>query len=442
MLTLLNLADRQGTAAIAPAVKAELKLTDTQLGIAMGFGFAIFYTLFGLPIARLAERKRRVRILAVAIVTFALFAGLLAAVRNFGQFLLCRIGVGAGAAGFGPPSTSLLGDHYPPKKRAAAITTIWLGGPVGALIGAMGGGWVAQNADWRFWCIGFAIPTFVVGLLAWFTLREPPRGMSDATVTTGETPSMIAVARFLLSKRSMRHVLMGGALAAIAMNGIGQFLARYLVTGFGIGTARAGQVLGLVGVSGMASGLALGGFGVGWAAARDERWYAWGPAIALLFAAPLMLLGFHQSELGTAVPLLLAGHVALFVYFTPTIALTANMVGADMRASTSYLTSGLVFGLLAIGIGPTLTGFLSDVFAARAFGGDFTAACPGGIAPAGAAADAAAACSAASREGIIGAMGTMSLLFAWAAAHYFLGARRLREDLARHYGAPEPVTAE
>jgi hypothetical protein len=239
----------------------------------------------------------------------------------------------------------------------------------------------------------------------------------------------------------MRHVLMGGALAAIAMNGIGQFLARYLVTGFGIGTARAGQVLGLVGVSGMASGLALGGFGVGWAAARDERWYAWGPAIALLFAAPLMLFAFHQPELRTAVPLLLAGHVALFVYFTPTIALTANMVGADMRASTSYLTSGLVFGLLAIGIGPTLTGFLSDLFAARAFGGDFSGACPGGLAPPGSADAAVAACQAASRAGIIAAMGTMSLLFAWAAVHYFLGARQIRADLARHY-VPEGAAIE
>lgn len=440
MLTLLNLADRQGIAAITPAVKADLKLSDTQLGLAMGFGFAIFYTLCGFPIARLAERRRRVRILAGSLALFGLFIGLLAGARNFGEFLLARVGVGGSAAGFGPSSTSLLGDHYPAKRRAAAITIVWLGGPVGALIGAMGGGWVAQHADWRLWCIGLAVPALVVSILAWLTLREPPRGMSDPAGTAGTPPSMLAVARFLLSKRSVRQVMMGGALAAIAMNGIGQFLARYFVTAFDIGTARAGQVLGLMGVSGMASGLALGGFGVGWAAARDERWFAWGPAVALLCAAPLMLFGFRQPDLGSAVPLLLAGHVALFVYFTPTLALTANMVGADMRASTSYLMGGLVFGLVAIGIGPTLTGFLSDTFASRSFGGDFAAACPGGAAPEGSAAAEIAACHSASRAGILTAMAMMSLLFAWAAVHYWLAARSLREDLARQYVAPETAS--
>jgi predicted MFS family arabinose efflux permease len=433
MLTLFNLADRQGTAAIAPAVKADLKLSDTQLGLAMGFGFALFYALCGFPLARLAERKRRVRILAAALATFALFIGLMSGARNFGQFLLCRFGVGAGAAGFGPSGTSLLGDHYPPSRRAAAITIVWLGGPVGAMIGAVGGGWVAQNADWRWWCIGFAIPGLAVALLAWLTLREPPRGMSDPIAATGTAPPMTEVARFLLSKRSMRQLMIGGGLAALAMNGIGQFLARYLVTVFEIGTAEAGRILGVVGVSGMASGLALGGFGVGWAASKDERWFAWGPALALLLAAPLMLLGFRQDGLMMAVPIILAGHVALFVYFTPTLAVTANMVGADMRASTSFLMGGLVFGLIAVGIGPTLTGFLSDLFASRAFGGDFTVACPGGLAPAGSADAAAAACHAASRAGILSAMSVMSLIFAWAALHYLLAARHIRGDLAIHY---------
>src|ERR1035438_7423518 len=117
----------------------------------------------------------------------------------------------------------------------------------------------------------------------------------------------------------------------------------------------------------MASGLALGGFGVSYLSGRDRRQYVWAPSLALAVTTPLLLLGITRSTINDAIWLILAGHITLFVYFTPTLALAQNMVGASMRASASFVIY-LVFGLIGVGLGPTLIGSLSDLLAHRAFG--------------------------------------------------------------------------
>lgn len=431
LINLLNLADRQGMASTAPAIKADLHLSDTQLGLIQGFGFAIFYTLLGLPIARLCERRSRTRIIALGIGVFGIFIALCSQARGFTHFLLARVGVGVGDAAFVTPVASLTGDHYPAERRTAATTFIWLGGPVGALIGAAGGGMVAQSYGWRAWFMIMAVPSVLIAVLAFVTLREPPRGRFDRPGTSDRVPPMMETLRFLLAKRSMRHVVIGCGLAAMGMNGLGQFLVRFMVAGYGIGIAEAGRTLGALAVVAMASGLALGGFGVSWGSRFDRRWAVWGPALGLFLSAPLFVLAAFQPTLGRALPLLAAAHVAMFVYFTPTLALAQNMVGATMRASSSFVIA-FVLGLVGIGFGPTIIGILSDAFAAHAFGGGWSAACPGGAAPADATADVAAACAAASRSGIVHAIATMSLVFAWAALHYLLAARDLRRDLDTH----------
>lgn len=432
IINMLNLADRQGMAASAPALKADLHLSDTQLGLIQGFGFAVFYTLLGLPIARLCERRSRTRVIAIGIAAFAVCVALCSQARNFAHILMARIGVGVGDAAFVTPVGSLTGDHYPPVKRTAAMTIVWLGGPVGALVGSAGGGMIVQEFGWRLWFVVLAIPSAAIALLALLTFREPPRGRYDRPGTTDRIPSMGETLRFMLAKRSMVHVLIGCALAAMGMNGLGQFLVRFMVAGYGIGIAEAGRTLGTLAILAMGSGIALGGFGVTWASRRDRRWAVWGPAIGLLVSSPLFALSAFQPTLMSALPPLAAAHVAMFVYYTPTLALAQNMVGSTMRASATFVVA-FVLGMIGIGLGPTLVGIMSDLYAHNAFVGDFSTACPGGSAPANAVQVLVARCSEASRIGIVGAIATMSGVFAWAALHYLLAARTLRRDLDTHF---------
>lgn len=432
VINMLNLADRQGMASSAPALKADLHLSDTQLGIIQGFGFAVFYTLLGLPIARLCERRSRTRIVALGVGAFAICVALCSQARNFAHILLARIGVGVGDAAFATPVGSLTGDHYPPHKRTVATTLVWLGGPVGALVGSAGGGMIVQGFGWRTWFIVLAIPSFAIAILALLTFREPPRGRYDRRAASERIPTMLETLRFMLRKRSMVHILIGCALAAMGMNGLGQFLVRFMVAGYGIGIAEAGRTLGTLAVLAMGSGIALGGFGVTWASKYDRRWAVWGPALGLVVSAPFFAAAAFQPTLLRALPLLAIAHVSMFVYYTPTLALAQNMVGATMRASSSFVVA-FVLGMVGIGFGPTIVGVLSDVYANHAFAGSFATACPGGMASAGASPTVAAHCAEASRAGIVYAIATMSIAFAWAALHYLLAARTLRQDLDTHF---------
>jgi predicted MFS family arabinose efflux permease len=435
LMNALNLADRQGLAAIAPALKRDLQLNDTELAVILGLGFAIFYTLMGLPVARLAEHYSRARIIAVSIALFSGFGALASQARSFSMLLLCRIGVGIGDAGaIGPPVSSLLGDHYPAARRASAVTVVWLGAPLGALAGAAIGGWTAQHANWRSWFVGLAVPGVIAAALALFTLREPRRGAFDpGGIAPGAIPSVWTAVRFLLAKPSMRHVLLGAAFSTMALNGMGQFFARFFVAVFHLGTAQAGRMLGLLVVVAMSSGLLLGGFGIDRAIRRDRRWYVWGPAIALALAVPLFEVGLLQPTVARAMAVLLFAHVAIFVFYTPTIAIAQNMVDASMRASSAF-TVALVFGLVGTGLGPILVGILSDLAAHYYFGaGHFALQCPGGAAPSGSTAELAASCSAASANGIRFAMAAVALLLLLGSLQYLLAARTLRADLDTRY---------
>ncbi len=442
LMNALNLADRQCLAAVAQAIKVDIRLTDLQMGVIQGFGFAIFYSAFGLPIARLSEHFSRTKIIAASIGLFGIMVSLCSTATSAARLLLFRIGVGVGDAGFGPPVASLIGDHYKIDQRSSAMSIIWLGAPCGVVFGSMLGGWMAEHYSWRAAFVLVGGVGLVVSAIAFLTLREPRRGMSDpGGVAAGKPPPTAEVLRFLFSKPSMRHILIGCGLAATSMNGIGQFFIPFMVRNYHIGFAEAGRLLSLVAGIGMASGLALGGFGVGWAGRLDKRWYVWGPAATLILSVPCFVFGFTQSTVPAAVVLLISAHVAMFVYYTPTLAMAQNMVGAGMRASSGFLVA-LVIGLVGIGLGPTLVGFLSDMYATHAFTlGTYAAMCPKGLPPAGAAADLATACQVASATGIRYALMTTALIPLWGAVHYLLAASTLRKDIDTLYVPPAAAGA-
>ena len=433
LVSALNLADRQGLAASAQALKTDLKFTDAQLGIIQGLGFAIFYTLMGLPLARLAERRSRTRIIAACVGLFGIMVTLCSTAQGFGRLLLFRVGVGIGDGGFGPPVASLVGDHYPMGRRASAMAIIWLGAPLGVVIGSVLGGWLAEHYGWRMTFMVIGATGIAVSLLVLLTLREPPRGAFDPPgAARGAPPPVLTVFRFLLAKPAMRQTLIAAALAGSAMNGIGQFLNPFLARNYHLGPAEVGRLLGMIAGVSMASGLLIGGFGVDWAGRFDRRWYVWGPALGLLLATPLFILGFTRESLAGAVGILIFAHVAMFVFYSPTLAMAQNMVGANMRASSAFVVSGLVLGLVGIGLGPTVVGFLSDRLASHALA-SYLSSCPGGRAPPGSLPSLAEACRDASATGIRHALMIMALLCLWSAVHYVLAARTLRRDLDTHY---------
>jgi predicted MFS family arabinose efflux permease len=431
VVSVFNYADRAILAVLAQPIKEDLKLTDTDLGMLQGLGFAILYSVLGVPLGWLAERVSRKGLIAVCVAIWSFMTASCGFAASFSTLLLGRIGVGIGEAGFQPSTSSLISDHFSATRRGSILAIISLGAPFGFLVGQSVGGWVAAEWSWRTAFFALGLPGLLSALLVWLTLREPPRGLAEGHVDTTQAPSLRAVIGHLWSLPSFRHLLAAFTLSGFALNAVAYFVLPFYLRGFGLPLAAAGAVFGAVTLTSNGLGMLLGGFGFDALSRRDPRWALWGPAVAMVLSAPLHFGAFVSTHVWISMTFLWFASFSLITYFAPTQATFQNLVGPRMRASSTALVF-LVLGLIGTGLGPTVLGMASDFFAGRAFGSaDFIASCPGGRAPSGAPEALDAACRAASALGVRHALIAVQVFFLWAAVHYLLAARTLKQNLYR-----------
>lgn len=464
----LNFIDRTIIATIGQAIKVDLKLTDAQLGLLGGFSFAVLYTILGLPLARLAERWNRVSIIAIALIVWSGFTALCGIAGSFTQLLLYRIGVGVGEAGCSPAAHSLISDYYPPRQRSSALAVYSFGIPLGAMIGAIAGGWLAQNLSWRLAFFVVGAPGAAVALIMKLAIKEPPRGLSEpASAVAAETPPPLsvrgefaeirAVARALLMSWPVANIVIGVTLASFAGYGAGQFAPPYFIRTFGLNYAQVGLLIGLIGGFSSGLGTLAGGFVTDWASRHGPRWYALVPSIGLAISTPIYILAYYAPSWRMAGLILLIPGIFHYTYLGPTFGVIQNMVPTFRRATATALLF-FVLNFIALGFGPPFTGWIIDHFAAYLFQhpqsglfstvagavkglagnvsakAGFSALCPGGAAAKGS--DPAlidqckGALALATRDGMV----VTFLFLTWAALHYLFGSIGLARAMtaARH----------
>src|SRR5271170_2487324 len=198
-----NFIDRQIVGILAIPIKAELGLSDSQLGLMGGLAFALFNTLLGIPIARLADKVSRTGIMTAALALWSLMTAVCGLTQNFAQLFLARVGVGVGEAGGVTPAYSLICDYFPVKERARALSAYSFGIPVGSAAGIVLGGFITSLMSWRMAFFIVGLSGLLITPLLKFTVREPVRGAMDAlhagAVRAGETvPRVVATTPTLL----------------------------------------------------------------------------------------------------------------------------------------------------------------------------------------------------------------------------------------------------
>jgi len=466
-----NFIDRTIVATIGQAIKVDLKLTDLQLGLLGGLSFAVLYTLLGIPIARLAERWNRVSIISLALVVWSGFTVACGFAGSFLTLLAMRVGVGVGEAGCSPPSHSLISDYFEPKRRASALSVYAFGIPLGSMIGAVAGGWLAKTFGWRVAFMVVGAPGLILALLVKLIVREPPRGHSDpverpvspddvaahAVDAPGagwlwtELKELAAVTAKLFGHWPVLNMVLGVTLTSVAGYGVGQFSSPYFIRAFDLDYATVGLIFGLIGGFSSGLGTLAGGFLSDWASRRNPAWYSLTPAIGLTIAAPIYVLAYTQPNWHVAALILLVPGIFHYTYLGPTFGVVQNVVETRQRATATAVLF-LFLNIIALGGGPLFTGWIIDLFAQfnfthpgqrhivpalqGIFGGGpvakehFAALCPGGIAPKGSPAALARRCHVslvtATRQGIL----LTALCYGWGAFHYFLGAFGLAKRLA------------
>jgi len=179
LLYLVNVADRYVASGLLEEIKKTFEVSDTFMGFLVGPAFAIVYTLLAIPIAMLADRTNRVRIIVAGAIIWSGFTVASGMAQTPWTFAAARLGVGVGEAAFLAPAFSVLSDYFAPKRRALAFAILNFGVYFGQIFGLVGGAAIADASSWRTAFIALGAPGVLLGLLTLIVVREPRRGRLD-----------------------------------------------------------------------------------------------------------------------------------------------------------------------------------------------------------------------------------------------------------------------
>src|SRR5262245_38946599 len=265
VVTIFNFIDRQILSILLQPIKDDLKISDTALGFLTGFAFAIFFTVAGIPLARIADRWSRRSLIAISLAIWSLMTALSGLARGFTDLALARIGVGIGEAGSGPSGTSLLLDYFPPQKRASVLSIWACGIYVGVGLGFWLGGWINDAFGWRAAFFAVGLPGVVMALVVRLTVRELPRGWREQQMMNVRGYSLQEVGHFFRTLTAGRWLSLAGALQAFMAYSGGTWVPVFFIRVHHLTPGELGVWLAWI----VALGGGIGTFGGGWLA---DRW--------------------------------------------------------------------------------------------------------------------------------------------------------------------------
>jgi MFS family permease len=360
-----NFIDRQIVGILAVPIKAELHLSDSQLGLMGGLAFALFYTFLGIPIARLADRISRTGIMTVALALWSLMTALCGFTQSFAQLFMARVGVGVGEAGGVAPAYSLICDYFPTKERARALSVYSFGIPIGAALGIVLGGYITSVVNWRmaFFIVGLA--GLVLTPLLKFTVREPERGALDPVpAAAARAPTLLEVIAVLARKPSFWGLSLGAASASMMGYGLFFWAPSFLVRSFHLTLLHASLGFGALVLVGGLIGIWFGGVLADRYGEKRRAMYAYIPAMAFLATLPFYAAGVLSTTLWISFAVLLVPTALGLAWLGPVLAAVQHLVPGNMRATASALFL-FINNLIGIGLGTTLIGVVSDLTRAR-----------------------------------------------------------------------------
>jgi MFS family permease len=358
-----NYMDRLALGLVLQDIKADLALSDTQLGLLSGIAFALFYSLMGIPIARWADRGNRVTIISVTAALWSIMVALCGTATSFVQLLLIRVGVAVGEAGCIPPAQSLIADYFARAERPRAFAIYMLGAPLSMVIGYFLAGWLNELYGWRATFMILGLPGLGLSVLTWFTLKEPRGGKSGMVSRTAELspaqPSMKEVCVTLWANRTFRHLLFCFSVMSFFGYGILQWQPAFFIRSFGLQTGELGTWFAVIYGLGGLLGTCWGGEWASRRAAHNEGLQLKVMAVAYCIFAVISALIYLSSNHYVAFALMALAAVGGATATGPLFATIQTLVPPRMRA-VSIATIYLFANLIGMGLGPLAAGALSD----------------------------------------------------------------------------------
>jgi MFS family permease len=360
---IFNFIDRQILVILQESIKAELDLSDKQLGLLSGFTFAIFYVVCGIPIARWADRYNRVNIVSISLAVWSGMTALSGLAGSYVYLLAARIGVGVGEAGASPPSHSIISDYFPHEERGRALSVYSMGIYIGILVGFLAGGWINQYFGWRMAFFVVGAPGLFLAIILKLTLREPLRGqMDDGDHSNVPESHLRDDLKRLWALRSFRYAAIGAGFNAFLGYGSLNFMPSFAIRLYDVPVGVVGTWLALIAGLAGAAGVYAGGHLSDHLGKRDSRWSYWVPGFSTLAAGILLVPMMLSSEQYVMWGIYILIAVCQSMFLGPTIAMAHALVGPRYRALSSSVLF-FVLNIIGLGLGPLTVGAVSDALA-------------------------------------------------------------------------------
>jgi MFS family permease len=341
-------------------IRRELHLSDTAIGVVKDLIIAIVYVVAIVPVARLADRGSKRRVVAIAATIWSIAVIVCGFARGFWLLLLGRAGIGLGEGSFTPPSQAWIADLFPLKQRATALSIFLLGASLGTLSGPMLGGILAQHYGWRSALFFASIPGFILAPIVWFTLRDFRAGLADGGKGDDlPTLSFLQTFRELMAIKTLPLLIVAAGLNALLTLGLISWAPAFMERAHGMSPETAGLQLGGALFFGSAVGHTLGGPLADLLGRRDLRWYIW---ILMLTGAIAAILGYVilTGPADRVFPLFGLSMLLGGLSAAPLMAVVTGLAPVHSR-STAVALLMVTIQVLGLGGGPVFVGWLSDM---------------------------------------------------------------------------------
>ena len=365
-----NFVGRQIIAVMIEPIKHEFGASDTSMGLISGLAFAAVFAVLGLPAGRLADRLPRIALLSVSCIFWGIATILCGLTGSFLLLVLARMAVAATEAPSTPAALSLIADLYPPQRRAFAISLFTAAPTFAAIIALSLGAWLVEGYGWRTSFMLVGVPALLVGTLLAIFGREPARGFWDTPVAHTAPSDMQATVKGLWAVKPVRYLIAASATATLGGTAFGMWNATFLVRSHHLALQHAGLLTGLIG--GISAG--LGAMFAGWLVdrlgGRGPEWRIRIPIIGhligllslityLLWPTKLLTTAFGVPIPEAMIWCAANGFTSVW-WLGPSFALLTTLTSPHNRA-VAFALQTLLSTLLGVGVGPLLTGLISDL---------------------------------------------------------------------------------
>lgn len=374
LVYVLNFLDRQLLSILSKPIQDELHLTDGQLGLLGGLYFAAFYCTISLPIAWLADRHNRVRIVGAACTLWSAATIACGLARSYPELAVARMSVGVGEAGGVPPSYSIISDYFPADKRGMAYGVYNLGPPIGQALGVAFGASVAATYSWRDAFVVLGVVGVIAGIAVFFFVREPRRGaldkapapvLADASIAVqAKRPGFWKTFGMFLSRPVLLLVALAAAATQFITYAVLNFTTLFLMREKGMTLEEVAVWYAILIGLGIGAGVFLSGWLLDRLAPKTQRAYALLPAIALTVAAPLFVAFVWAPDWPLALIFLALPTALNYFFLSPAVALVQAKVEPEQRTLAGAILL-LIMNMVGLGFGPTYLGAMSDLFSAQ-----------------------------------------------------------------------------